>query len=318
MAGVLDRLGRSAVRHHWWFIGAWLVAAVLVRRARGQPSTARPATPSASPGAQSQQALDLLEPDFPSQAGATATVVFRRAARHRRPAVQPAIRRASPNLEKIPHVTSVGNRSLRADRQRVHLEERQDRARHRAVRHAGAGRRPRRRSTLMQQATHPAADAGVRLAFGGAVVDYADQPPSGNADLIGLLAAVVILLFAFGSVVAMGLPILTALFGLGVGIALDQHRRRVHRHRHARARPRHDDRPRASASTTRCSSSRATARTSPTGMTIEAAVGRSVATAGSAVLFAGMHGGDRDLRARDLGHPVRRPARLHGRRSSSR
>ena len=71
-----------------------------------------------------------------------------------------------------------------------------------------------------------------------------NKPPSGDADLIGLLAAVIILLFAFGSVVAMGLPILTALFGLGVGISLDQRRRGVHRHRHARAHPRHDDRPR--------------------------------------------------------------------------
>ena len=48
-----------------------------------------------------------------------------------------------------------------------------------------------------------------------------NQPPSGNADLVGLFAAVIILLFAFGSVVAMGLPILTALFGLGVGVVAD-------------------------------------------------------------------------------------------------
>ena len=88
----------------------------------------------------------------------------------------------------------------------------------------------------IQHATAPATQAGVKLAYGGAVVDYADQPPQGNADLIGLLAAVVILLFAFGSVVAMGLPILTALFGLG-----DRHLDRAlvvvdHRHRIGRAR----------------------------------------------------------------------------------
>ena len=37
---------------------------------------------------------------------------------------------------------------------------------------------------------------------------------------IGLLAAIIILLLAFGSVVAMGLPIITALFALGVGLSL--------------------------------------------------------------------------------------------------
>ena len=116
----------------------------------------------------------------------------------------------------------------------------------------------------------------------------------------------------------MGLPILTALFGLGVG---------------CRAR---------STSSPRSPTIGTLAPTLATmiglgvgidyslfivtryreniadGMTIEAAAGHSVATAGQAVLFAGMHGGDRDLRARGLGHPVRRQARLHVRRSSSR
>lgn len=58
----------------------------------------------------------------------------------------------------------------------------------------------------------------MQLAYGGG--PSTTPPPQGDADLIGLLAAVVILLLAFGSVVAMGLPIVTALFGLGVGIAL--------------------------------------------------------------------------------------------------
>ena len=40
----------------------------------------------------------------------------------------------------------------------------------------------------------------------------------GPAELIGILAAVVILLIAFGSVLAMGLPIVTALFGIGIGL----------------------------------------------------------------------------------------------------
>jgi putative drug exporter of the RND superfamily len=139
---------------------------------------------------------------------------------------------------------------------------------------------------LLQQATAPAAKAGVRLAYGGAVVDYSNQPPQGNADLVGLLAAVVILLFAFGSVVAMGLPILTALFGLGVGIAL------IH----------------VIAAVTTIGTLAPTLATMiglgvgidyslfiitryrenvADGMTIEAAAGHSVATAGQAVLFAG-------------------------------
>ena len=287
MSGFLDRLGRRAVRHRWWFISVWIVAAVAIVRRSRSPSTASPTTTSGSPSAQSQEALDLLEQDFPSQAGDNATVVFETPARYRRARrSQPAISASVAALGKIPHVTSVSN-PYGPHRERVHLEERRHRARHRAVRHARRRTCSKRRLRPDQAATAPATQAGITVAYGGAVVDYADQPPSGNADLIGLLAAVVILLFAFGSVVAMGLPILTALFGLGVGISLD----------------------------------RTSSRRSPTigtvaptlatmiglgvgidyslfivtryrenladGLTIEAAVGRSVATAGSAVLFAG-------------------------------
>jgi RND superfamily putative drug exporter len=214
VARVLDRLGRSAARHHWWFIGGWLVAAVLcvvlAVSLDGQSNDT-----FKTPGAQSQKALDLLEARFPSQAGATATVVFDAPQGVADPQVQPAIQASIANLEKLPHVSSVGNLITATNEQfagKIALVTAQYDTEAQDV---GLDA-----YKLLQQATEPAADAGVRLAFGGAVVDYANKAPAGDADLIGLLAAVVILLFAFGSVVAMGLPILTALFGLGVGVAL--------------------------------------------------------------------------------------------------
>jgi len=57
----------------------------------------------------------------------------------------------------------------------------------------------------------------LTIEYGGAMFDEVKFPPS---TLIGLLAAVIVLLLAFGSVLAMGLPIVTATFGLGVGTAL--------------------------------------------------------------------------------------------------
>ncbi|WP_241682769.1 MMPL family transporter [Actinomadura sp. J1-007] len=64
------------------------------------------------------------------------------------------------------------------------------------------------------------ASGPVRLELGGAVVDTAETPGGGGSEGVGLLAAIVILLVAFGSVLAMGLPIVTALFGIGTGLAL--------------------------------------------------------------------------------------------------
>jgi RND superfamily putative drug exporter len=213
----LDRLGRRAARHHWWFIAAWFVVAVLVAvLAKGLDG--HTTDNLRIPGTQSQQALDLLEARFPEQSGGTATVVFRAPDGITNPSVQPAITAAVHNLEQIPHVTSVTDPygPLGA----AIISKSGDIALVTAQYDVPAQQLSRDAYDQLQDAVAPATKAGVDVAFGGAVVDYADQPPQGNSDLIGLLAAVVILLFAFGSVIAMGLPILTALFGLGVGISV--------------------------------------------------------------------------------------------------
>ncbi len=61
------------------------------------------------------------------------------------------------------------------------------------------------------------APQGLDIQLAGDI--FADQPAF-NSELVGLLAAVVILLVAFGSILAMGLPIVTALFGIGCGAAI--------------------------------------------------------------------------------------------------
>lgn len=280
MARLLDRLGRNAARHHWWFIGAWLVAAVFcVLLAAGLDGQTNDSF--AIPGAQSQKALALLEARFPSQAGATATVVFDAKQGVDEPQVQPAIQASIANLQKLPHVASVGSLITAKNGPfagKVALATVQYNTQAQDV---GLDAYDK-----LREATKPAAAAGVRLAYGGAVVDYSNRTPQGNADLIGLLAAVIILLFAFGSVVAMGLPILTALFGLGVGVALIN----------------------VVAAVTTIGTLAPTLATMiglgvgidyslfiitryrenvADGMTIEVAAGHSVATAGQAVLFAG-------------------------------
>jgi len=58
---------------------------------------------------------------------------------------------------------------------------------------------------------------GVTTEFGGIAFSEFKLPPS---ELLGLAAAIVILLLAFGSLVAMGLPILLAMLGVGIGVAV--------------------------------------------------------------------------------------------------
>jgi len=64
------------------------------------------------------------------------------------------------------------------------------------------------------------AHSGFEVEMGGGPIALAQTPSLGSSEGIGILAAIIILLFAFGSVIAMGLPILIALFGIGGGVAI--------------------------------------------------------------------------------------------------
>ena len=283
MSRLLEHLGRRAVRHRWWFIGVWIVAAVAILVLAGSLD-GQYSDNFRIPDTQSQSALDLLEKDFPAAAGDSALVVFETSDGITSPSVEPAISASVAALGKIPNVTSVtnpygpvGSAFISKSGEIAVVTVQFD---------TKAQDLQKNVFEQIEAATAPATQAGIKVAYGGAVTDYADQPPSGNADLIGLLAAVIILLFAFGSVVAMGLPILTAIFGLvvglsvvsivssfteigsvaptlatmiGLGVGIDYSLFIVTRYRESLA----------------------------TGLDVEAAVGRSVATAGSAVLFAG-------------------------------
>ena len=62
---------------------------------------------------------------------------------------------------------------------------------------------------------------GYYVAVGGQVVENVVSAAPGSSEGIGITAAIIIMLIAFGSVVAMGLPILTALFGVAIGFAVE-------------------------------------------------------------------------------------------------
>ena len=61
---------------------------------------------------------------------------------------------------------------------------------------------------------------GYHVALGGQAISLVASPAPGPAEGIGILAAIIIMLLAFGSVVAMGLPIITAVFGIAVAFAV--------------------------------------------------------------------------------------------------
>jgi RND superfamily putative drug exporter len=221
MARFLDRLGRTTARHKWITIGIWVLVAVVVG---GWAKTAGGKTTDVYtiPGAQSQKAEDLLEHRFPAQAGGTASVVFQaKSGTLNDPTAQAAIAQTEANLApgQSPHVTqvlgpttpAVGPAFVSKDGTigyvRVQYDEK-------------ATSLPPETVEQLEAAAAPAEQAGLRVEFGGPVVDYLSRDEGGDADVIGLFFAVIILLIAFGSVVAMSVPIGTALFGLGIALSI--------------------------------------------------------------------------------------------------
>jgi RND superfamily putative drug exporter len=72
----------------------------------------------------------------------------------------------------------------------------------------------------MIDAAKKASGNGVQFALSGELIQNAEFSNGGGSEGAGILAAVVILLIAFGSVIAMGLPILMAIVGIGIGLAI--------------------------------------------------------------------------------------------------
>ena len=221
MARFLDRLGRTAARHKWITIGIWVLVAVVVG---GWAQTAGGKTTDVYtiPGAQSQKAQDLLEQRFPAQAGGTASVVFQaKSGTLSDPAAQAAITQTEANLApgQSPHVTqvlgpttpAVGPAFVSKDGTIGYIRVQYDEK---------ATSLPPETVKQLESAAAPAEQAGLRVEFGGPVVDYLSRDEGGDADVIGLFFAVIILLIAFGSVVAMSVPIGTALLGLGIALSI--------------------------------------------------------------------------------------------------
>ena len=173
--------------------------------------------PFEAPGLDSHRATELLTRAGSADMGLGADVVLtpRDPARDLRRRAGAACRRwtgSRPALAALPHVLGT---------QRPRVARRPGRPDPGPVpRAAPSCRRPTWR-TSRRPSTTSATPRQLRIEAGGDLYFAFEQAPAGVGEVLGLAVAIVILLLAFGSVVAMGLPIGTALLGLAVGVRLD-------------------------------------------------------------------------------------------------
>ncbi|MEU4690432.1 MMPL family transporter [Actinoplanes sp. NPDC023714] len=206
MSGLLERIGRGSVRRPWLTIVFWVL---LVVAALGVASAAGGTTADDYdvPGTSSQAGTDLLRERFPQLAGTEARVVLHNTGGALDAGV---VQQVTQRLGEVPDVGFVGEPRVSDDGDTALID-----LRYRVpVTDLGAGA-----VDELREAAAPATGAGL-------TVEYAGQVPEGeraggsSGEVAGLLAALVVLVLAFGSVLAAGLPILVALFGLGFGMAI--------------------------------------------------------------------------------------------------
>jgi RND superfamily putative drug exporter len=211
------RLTRWTMAHRRTVLVAWIAAAVALL-AGSQAIGSRTSNDFSLPGTSSQRAVDLLQSRFAAQAGDADQIVFRaRAGTVTAPEVRRVVTPLLARIDRLPHVTAVvspyapGAHAVSKDGTIAFATVTFDQR---------AAELPKAAVDRVIATAQSARSPALQVELGGQAIEQAQQASLGFATAVGLLAAIVILLIAFGSFVAMGLPIISALLGLGVGLGL--------------------------------------------------------------------------------------------------
>ena len=168
------------------------------------------------PGSEVQEATDLLTERFPSQAGDSATVVFKDERGIADPSVVSQLDAFADQATRLPGVTGVVGPS----QNRAAISQDGTIAYMTVQYGQQASEIPVAATDALLDLVDGAGSGGLVVEAGGQVVAVTEQSEPGTSELYGVGAAIIILLIAFGSVVAMGVPIITALLGLGTTLLL--------------------------------------------------------------------------------------------------
>ncbi|MFD5004471.1 MMPL family transporter [Streptomyces mutabilis] len=215
MATFLYKLGRLAFRRRHFVALIWV--ALLTLAGVGAASAPPAGTTSFSiPGTEAQKAFDLLEERFPGAAadGATARVVFKAPDGEKMtdPDNKAAVEKTVADLADGSEVASV------ADPYTGNAVSKDGTIAYASVKYDVSGMELEDSTKdALEGAAQQARDAGLTVEIGGDALQAV--PHTGTTEIIGIAVAAVVLVITFGSLVAAGLPLLTALIGVGIGVS---------------------------------------------------------------------------------------------------
>jgi RND superfamily putative drug exporter len=207
---ILHRLGYSTAAHPWRTISAWLVVVVAAFALAGSFGGTTHDDYNV-PEARAQAGIEQLRAHVPDGGGATAQVVVHDRDGDPLPATD--LDGLVQRLRALDHVSSVSEPRLSADTETALVSIGYD-VPVTDVDLVGAnGYDP------LEGAIEPLREAGLQAELGGELPGGAESEMKGTGELAGVIAALALLIIAFGSVVAAGLPLAVALTGLAVGSA---------------------------------------------------------------------------------------------------
>lgn len=215
MATFLYKVGRFAFRRRHFVALIWVALLTLA----GVGAAGAPAAGSSSfsiPGTEAQKAFDLLEQRFPGMSadGATGRVVFKAPAGEK---MTDAGNKAT--VEKTVKELSDGSEVVSAsDPYKAHAVSKDGTIAYTSVKYKVSGMELKDASRdALEQAGKDARGAGLTVEIGGDALQT--TPETGATEVIGIAVAAVVLVITFGSLIAAGLPLLTALIGVGIGVS---------------------------------------------------------------------------------------------------
>ncbi|WP_432148042.1 MMPL family transporter [Streptomyces sp. bgisy029] len=216
MATFLYKLGRLTFRRRRYVALIWVALLALAGFGAASASTAASSSFSI-PGTEAQRAFDLLEQRFPGSSadGATARVVFKApegekvtdsANKSEITGIVEELQSGSDQIASVADpfqakaVSEDGSTAYISVSYKVNSMELTDAT-----------------TDSLKDAGKDAQNSGMKVEIGGDALQV--MPHTGTAEIIGVAIAAVVLVITFGSLVAAGLPLVTALVGVGIGVS---------------------------------------------------------------------------------------------------
>jgi RND superfamily putative drug exporter len=208
---------RWCIAHRRRVVVIWILAAIAIT-AIAQAVGSHYENNFSLPGTESQRAVQLLESRFPQQSGDLDQIVWRvpggsvnsAAVRH---AIEPLLAKVGHDPHVVSVVspyTSTGSSQVSRDRSTAFATVSYDKR---------ANLLPNDTGTAVLDAIAKVHVPGLKIAAGGQVIEQAEKSGIGFATGVGVIAALLVLLLTFGSLLTAGMPLITAGLGLIMGVA---------------------------------------------------------------------------------------------------